>query len=363
MHIFNLVLSIFGLGGATLDKARIAYTRIVRFLLIFVLPSLLISYLLNIGVSRWDWWSWLTYIPYLMGLTVTIVFLTIAFSPDVLLGVGVANLLAKDPLWAKYKELLWLTVAWINIPFMYIGGIPAGANPFAVFAIIVTITIFSAISEKSIWKKVVRLSTVIILGINLLSLIGGPMWFWMTGSYISIGPSKSDIQLQRIEKAKQELDIKEDVKILEKIEKKIQDEEELTPSDKKFLEDMQERRLKNSLPTIVTERFSKMKEALKIKDGPPVITGPKEEQWNMEFFRGNKLDNRLVTVFSRNNKLHMEIPEDNTVFHGTLEGDCYQGTLTRGATEGTFNLCFSGETAYGNLSSNENLDFTMKRLS
>jgi hypothetical protein len=76
----------------------------------------------------------------------------------------------KRKIWESYKNLLWLTVAWINIPFMYIGGVPAGANPFAVFAIISTVTIISIVGTKPMWRRIVMISASIILAINLYSL-------------------------------------------------------------------------------------------------------------------------------------------------------------------------------------------------
>jgi hypothetical protein len=172
-----------------------------------MLPALLTSYLLNIGVSRWDWSPWLSYVPYMMGLITSLIFMAVVFQPDVLLLVGVANwvqgknLLPADPAfkpWQDFTNAVWLTVAWINIPFMYIGGVPAGANPFAVIAILSTITIISLISKKTIWRKVVMWSAVVILSVNLLTLISQPMWFWLTGDTMHFGATKTDVALANV---------------------------------------------------------------------------------------------------------------------------------------------------------------------
>lgn len=93
---------------------------------------------------------------------------------------------------------------------------------------------------------------------------------------------------------------------------------------------------------------------------PTASPASREERWNMEFYRGNQKYEQEVSVVRNGNDIVMITVADNTVFRGTLDGNYYRGNLDGG---GTFNICFSGRTAYGNLSSNENLDFTMKRLS
>lgn len=403
MSIFSLVLAIFGLGNANLNQVRIAYARIVRFLIALFLPALIACYIMNIGASRWDWWPWLMYVPYLMGLIITAVFLMIAFSPEVLLGVGVANLLTKDSLWDKYRELLWLTVAWINIPFMYIGGVPAGVNPFAAFAIVVAITIFSAISEKSIWRRVVRFSAVIILMTNLLSLVGNPMWFWITGHTISIGPTKSDIQLQKIEKAKEDLDMREDVKFLEKIGNKLEKGEELSPSEKKFLKDMKERRGKNSLPEIIGEKlfeitWPKVPEIAQKSPRssapttvqprtsyvpapaattpaytpPPAPPVPKKERYAVWFARNGQKMHQDVSITRDGAEITItsEGTQRTTVLEGTLESDgWYRGTMRGGGDgDGTFeinNILTNGSWFILNMSNGtvEQKSFTMTKQS
>lgn len=87
-----------------------------------------------------------------------------------------------------------------------------------------------------------------------------------------------------------------------------------------------------------------------------------EERWNMQFYRGNQKFEQEVSVVRSGNNILMRTVADNTVFRGTLDGDYYRGTLEGGGTSGKFNVCFSGETAYGNLSANENLSFSMKRF-
>lgn len=399
MNIFRLILSIFGLAGATTNQVRIAYDRIVRFLLIVALPALLTSYILNIGVSRWDWWAWLAYIPYVMGLVITGIFLVIAFLPEVLAGVGILNLVSTNPQWVRYRELVWLTVAWINIPFMFVGGVPGGANPMAVFAILSTITIISIATEGSRWRKIVTWSAMAILAINLLTLVSQPVWMWMTGHELGFHISQTEKALLSLENTRESIEDATNAKMLQSIEAKVATGQKLTKQEEAFLATAKALREKNSLPSLTKAKLAEVKTKLAefkpappaptpppvAKTGkvvvpvatgpvtvgttptppaPPAITPPTPEIWNLRFYRGHQMMEQKMSVTRTGADIFIKATVDGTTFKGSFRRNRYEGTVAGPGSNGTFILHFlpNGE-ATGEVFVGQKIIISMTRLS
>ncbi|MDO8240643.1 MAG: hypothetical protein Q7T51_01530 [Candidatus Moranbacteria bacterium] len=377
MNIFRFIIASIGFTGATVSQIRIAYDRLVRFMLIVMLPALLISYLLNIGVSRWDWSSWLGYVPYVFGLLLTMVFLVIAFSPEVLAITGISNIAQArylpptDPqhtIWSQYKKNVWLIVAWINIPFMYLGGVPAGVNPMAVFAIISTITIFSAISERSIWRKVVTCSAVILLSINLLSLVSQPMYYWLTGKEMSFQIRRTEKAILNLDKAQADTRDKKNAEIIAKLQDKVEAGEELTPKELAFLKAARAERDSQTLPAKAAVKLTEVSNTIvslipetkqvEAKAAPDVVTPapaqtivynttyvqaipPAEKPvevaalptmrlglWHLSCIVDDEAVGEDMVVQKADTTIHIVGKKTGTTFDGSVVNNHYEGTLS-----------------------------------
>ena len=418
MNIFRLIPTSLGLGNATLAQVRIAYDRFVRFLLIAMLPALIISYLLNIGVSRWGFSPWLSYVPYILGLITSLIFMAIIFQPDILLLVGVANwaqgknLLPTDSAfkpWQDFTNAVWLTVAWINIPFMFIGGVPAGANPFAVLAILSTITIISLISKKTIWRKVVMWSACIILSINLLTLISQPMWFWLTGDTMHFGATKTEVALTNVLDLIKQTEDEIAQKRLEKIAANIKDGKTviedgkaviINKADAIFLLEQQSKAktLPKKLSGITNELLDEKADSLKklakpakpsekkvptmvaeespqvvkpapavqvVKPAPPVVVKPVVEIWRISFWRDNQLLGSDIRITRDKSNITMLVLLDGTKFIGKSSGSGQFTGLVylQDVPIGTFGVNLSGWSGSGWWIDNQNILFTMERFS
>lgn len=271
MNIFKFVLALFGLAEAGFNQVKIAYDRIVRFFLFVILPALIFSYILNVGVSRWDWWHWLSFMPNAIGLIFSLIFIPIALLPEVLAAIGLGNLAqtltlpTNDPsreIWKRYKKLVLMIIAWINIPFMFIGGIPAGANPFAIFTILSTIIVISIISKKSRWKEIVAFLAIVLLIGSLASLIP------------AVSKALHADALDRLDKTQMTFDDQENEKVLAIIEKKIKAGEELSAKEVMFIKLLKQERQKNSLPSKFIGMVSKISWPSKVEAAKTATPAP-----------------------------------------------------------------------------------------
>lgn len=155
-------------------------------------------------------------------------------------------------LYIKAVGHIWL---WGSIIFLFLGTIPAKENPMAVFGILsacAVIGLASTIWEMGMlfYRKFVYKYAIVMLVLFALALVPRYTWIKLTGYDIqgAVVPSETEAAISEIEKAEMAAEEKKNLEILNPILEKIEDGKPLMEWERKFLEEMKEKRYTNSLP-------------------------------------------------------------------------------------------------------------------
>jgi hypothetical protein len=327
-----------------------------------------------------------------------------------MLGVGVTSRLSNDVSWTRYKELVWLIVAWINIPFMFVGGVPGGANPLAVFAIITCVTLIAIVGKHSIWRKVVVWSAIGILSINLFSLLSPA---FLSPSLNRWTENKKNEVVNVLDK--DSLKSEKESGIFAKTNAKTtaynkdyQPVHQFEAGDMVMVLDTKGATAdKNGegaahvmwanpagdfvagntgyIPTRTLDwDWQKAKASPTPTPAPPttVVYVPQpapvvvqktvvqpvaaqKEIWNLRCYQNNQLLEQNVSVLKSESGIIMEATVGGTIFRGILHGNSYEGKMEGGGSNnGSFSIQFiSSQEAVGSWIIDQPVNFTMKRLS